>query len=235
MPLPAPLDRELYYGDRHLEYWLSGLSDWRRLAALMAGAAGPRRYLDLGGSSGRVARHAARDGGVECWLADLQINPIDWLHRHSTWPIRAFQCGAQPHLPLEDNSFCLLSAFSVFTHIDAGEMGWLLEARRVLAPGGLLLATIVDEHGWKLLGLPEWTWLRDGMAQGPDADAFLAQVGQPMGAERLVFRSSTLDTYNCNLVHAQAHIRRAWGQHFRIESYLPGAHLHQTVVVMRKV
>ncbi len=233
-PLPAPIDREQYYGDRHLEYWLSGLADWRRLQALLPLAEGPRRYIDLGGSSGRVARHAARVEGLETWLTDIQINPMDWVQRHATSPIRAFQCRPSPHLPLEDRSFALASAFSVFTHLDTDEVAWLLELRRIIAPGGILLATIFDEYGWGLLSQPEWAWLRDGMATGPDGEALLARVGQPMEAERLVFLNSAEDAYNCNIVHTEGYIRRVWGRFFTVLDYVPGGHVHQTVVVLRR-
>src|SRR3954469_20854897 len=56
--LPTTEAREGYFGDRHLEYWLSGYRD----ANCVVDATGltsnrPIRILDFGGASGRVIRH----------------------------------------------------------------------------------------------------------------------------------------------------------------------------------
>ena len=51
-----------------------------------------------------------------------------------------------PHLPFEDWSFQFIYCASVFTHIDDLADAWLLELRRILAPGGRLYLTIHDEH-----------------------------------------------------------------------------------------
>jgi SAM-dependent methyltransferase len=234
MPIPAPVDREGYYGERHLEYWLAGLLDWQAIQPLVEGAEGPARYMDLGGSTGRVARHAARSGTIEPWVADIQISAIDWLLRHGDPAIRAFQCRPAPHLPFESGFFRAVSAFSVFTHIDSEELAWLLELRRVVAPGGLLVLTIADEATWSLLATPDWQWLRDAMTVGPDAEALRALVGQPMPQPRLVFNNTEEDSYHCNVIHSEAYVRDVWGRFLEVVDYLPMAHRHQARVVLRR-
>src|SRR4030095_896414 len=62
-PLPHPETREWYWGDQHLVYWLSGLSDYLVLSDFIAEHRGvssaPYTLLDFGCSSGRVLRHFA--------------------------------------------------------------------------------------------------------------------------------------------------------------------------------
>src|SRR5262245_45049214 len=58
MPIPSTQDREGYYGDRHFEYWLSGLRDYSLVkGALSTLSWKGLRVLDFGGATGRVARH----------------------------------------------------------------------------------------------------------------------------------------------------------------------------------
>src|SRR5690348_10526335 len=50
MPWPAAADREGYYGDRHLEYWLSGYDDCRKLEGRLesnSGSSLPLKCLDF--------------------------------------------------------------------------------------------------------------------------------------------------------------------------------------------
>ena len=66
--------------------------------------------------------------------------------------LRVFLNGFAPPLPLPDAHFDVVTAFSVFTHIDELDSPWLLELRRILKPGGLLDATIHDETTWQNKG-----------------------------------------------------------------------------------
>jgi len=59
-----------------------------------------------------------------------------------------------PGLPYPDGHFDLVYAMSVFTHIVEDWAGWLLELRRVLAPGGILLATVIGPQTAAELRLP---------------------------------------------------------------------------------
>ena len=47
--------------------------------------------------------------------------------------LRIFQNTILPHLPIEDNSLSLVTAFSVFTHIDDLDLAWIAELRRILS------------------------------------------------------------------------------------------------------
>ena len=76
----------------------------------------------------------------------------------------------QPPLDFPDDHFDLVTALSVFTHITDGWSDWLLEIRRVLKPGGLLIATFLDSMvARRLIGLP-WDEERGGMGAFGFAD-----------------------------------------------------------------
>lgn len=233
-PVPAPEDREGYYGDRHLEYWLSGLCDWRKLRPLLDAAGAPARYLDLGGATGRVARHAAQEDGVETWIADINVNWIDWVDRHFARPVRAYQSRLHPTIPVADGWFSVISAFSVFTHLDCDERQWLLELLRVLRPGGHLYLTVNDEHVWALLRRPEWAWLRASVSRGKDDEAFARLAEGPMPGPRFVWEYSDAEGYNINTFLASNHVRRSWGMFAEVVDYRVAGHGYQSVVVLRK-
>lgn len=239
-PLPSPEERQGFYGERHLDYWLSGLRDWLALRPLLRPArgriAGAPRFLDLGGSSGRIARHAAMEEALEVWLADVDGRAIYWIDRHFARPIRAFRNRPEPHLPVPDGFFDLVAAFSVFPQIDGDERHWLLELLRVTRPGGRLVVSVSDEHAWARLGNPDWAWLRDAFAgsNGAAAERFTALVEAPLPAERFVWRTAGTGKDCVHVFAHSAHIRRHWGRFAEIEDYRVGGHSHQSVVVLRK-
>jgi SAM-dependent methyltransferase len=231
-PLPATQDREAYYDDRHLEYWLSGLSDAMTIWRLCPGD-GARRYLDFGGCSGRVARHFVGEAGWEPWVCDINVTYADWLRTYAP-AIRSFQNRPQPHLPFEDDYFDIVSAFSVFTHLDNDEIQWLLELRRVVKPGGWLFLTVMDEFCWSMAGGEGKDWLVESLGHSGNADALREMIKHPMPADRLILRYHEGDAYNVNTFLSARYIDKEWGKFFSSLSSYPGVHLHQTGILLRK-
>jgi SAM-dependent methyltransferase len=123
-----------------------------------------KRVLDFGCGAGRTLRHfAAEAGEAEFWGCDIDAASIAWLNAHLNPPFRAFVNGAVPPLALPDDSLDLVYAYSVFTHIGAAWSAWLLELHRVLAPGGLLVASFLGSgHSEAVAGEP-WDSDRIGM------------------------------------------------------------------------
>lgn len=103
-----------------------------------------KSVLEFGCGSARVLRHFRVISGLELTGTDANPKPIDWNRRHL--PGINFQLNAlQPPLPFPEESFDLIYALSVFTHIPLQwQKPWLLELRRILRPGGYLLCTV---HG----------------------------------------------------------------------------------------
>jgi ubiquinone/menaquinone biosynthesis C-methylase UbiE len=240
-PIPAPEDRENYYGDRHIEYWLSGRLDWLKLRKILDLTPKLKcyqglqyRYLDMGGATGRVARHAARETDVECWLSDINVNWIDWLDKNFAYELRFYQSRTFPSIPIEDNSLSMVSAFSVFTHLDCDEMQWILELRRVLAPGGMLYITTLDRGVWDLLKTPEYEWLRQSLSRGNKDDDFLKLIKEDMPGDRFIWEYSSVESYNINVFLSREYIQRSWSKFFEIVSYQPFGHGYQTAITLRK-
>ena len=231
-PIPDARDREGYYGDRHIEYWLSGYLDWSKVKPLLEPGGG--RYLDLGGASGRVVRHAAGTPGLECWLTDININLVDWVDQYFARPVHTYQTRIMPVMPLEDASFSVISAFSVFTHLDTDEVQWLLEMRRVLKTGGYLYMTVNDENVWALLENPQWAWLRESITRGNREEEFAKAVQNPLVPTRSVWEYSDAAGYNMNTFLHSAYIKRKWGSLMDIVDYRVADHGYQSVVVLKK-
>jgi SAM-dependent methyltransferase len=117
-------------------------------AALGRDAARDARWLDFGCGCGRVARHLLSPEAVSRYGfvardytgVDVDRRQIGWATRHLPGKF-----AVTPHLPptaLASSSFDVIYTISVFTHLDEGpQRAWLAELARLLAPGGLLLAT----------------------------------------------------------------------------------------------
>jgi SAM-dependent methyltransferase len=100
-----------------------------------------KRVLDFGCGSARVLRHFV-DAGAELWGCDVDAASIEWVQEHLSPPLRVFRNRFEPPLPFAAEKLDLIWATSVFTHIDNWSE-WLVELHRVLAPGGLLIASFL--------------------------------------------------------------------------------------------
>lgn len=227
-PIPATINREGYSGENHLAYWLSGLTEYRRITAMAAahGVTGGQ-YFDFGGSTGRVFRHFHfQSGDWRVWSSDFKITSVEWNIANMPPAIRVFQNAYLPILPMEDGSLDLITAMSVFTHIDETETGWLMELRRILRPGGLAIVTIHSEDTW--LHMPQT--LRDVIERfSPD---LAAQPVLPPGRSVSNFRTD--DPYRCNTFHTTDFVRHQWSRYFEVCSFIPRASGAQTAVILRK-
>jgi SAM-dependent methyltransferase len=232
-PIPATEDREGYFDDRHLAYWLSGAADLK-LVAEMVPAAALQSVLDFGGASGRFARHVPLvHDSAKVTVADINVNHVEWVNAHFGPAIRAVKVSPYPQFPIADESISLCVGLSVFTHIDSYETGWLAETHRVLQQGGYAFITVHSEHTWPLLkDHPE---VMKTLRKIPDFTACYEADG-PMPAERLAFISNPKSIeHNCNTFFHSNYIRRCWGKWFDVLEIRPQAHHNfQSVVLLRK-
>lgn len=126
-------------------FWRVGLQCYGRFQrALHEGLAGrtPRRVLDWGCGCGRVVALFLEHSRVpELFGCDIDPRAVAWCSEHLR-PAKFATIAPDPPLPYADGAFDVVLANSVFTHLDRQrQLDWLRELRRVLAPGGLLLAT----------------------------------------------------------------------------------------------
>ena len=225
-PIPAPANREGYNGNDHLGFWISGYVTHLQLLEIASrNSVNCGRYLDFGGSTGRVFRHFQfQSSAWRVMSCDFKMSSVEWNARYYPPEVEVFQNSYNPVLPIESNSVALISAMSVFTHIDETETSWLMELRRILQPGGLLLATIHDENTWRsdqklrdnaIKLNPNWT--HDELPEG-----------------RRVSTWRTDDPYRCNVFQSQSYIRHQWARYMEVKDILPCSFGAQTMVVLRK-
>jgi SAM-dependent methyltransferase len=106
--------------------------------------------LDFGSGAGKVLRHFAEEARVaEFHGCDIDGPSIDWLRRELCPPFHAFRNEEEPPLPVPDESYDLVLALSVFTHLTKTWKDWLLELHRVLRPDGLLIATFLGKAAYE--------------------------------------------------------------------------------------
>lgn len=114
-----------------------------RAAAAEAGVEldGLGSILDFGCGCGRIARHWARLTGPELHGCDYNRELVDWCA--ASLPFMQARVNAlEPPSPYPDDSFDLVYAISVLTHLTLPVAhDWIADFRRILRPGGLLLVT----------------------------------------------------------------------------------------------
>jgi|GEM_PF-457109 len=237
LPIPNSQDREGYAVGYDEWYWLSGLRDYHlAMQALRDHGAGGDRLLEIGCASGRVLRHFAMQSEFsELWGTDINHRHIRWLSDHMPPKVKPLTMPALPGLPVEDNYFDVVTAFSVFTHIDVFETAFLADIRRVLKPGGIAYLTAHTETTWddmrESLGTGE-----QGLAKRMvKVDPGLEQTIQnPMPKGRTQYRHTQKGPYRGQVFHSTDYIENVWGRFFTIEQIIPFGHEKQTVIIARK-
>lgn len=115
-----------------------------------------KRVLDFGCGAGRVLRQFAAEAAEGEFVGcDIDAPSIEWAEAHLSPPFRFFRNELAPPLALGTESLDLIWAMSVFTHISDTWAQWLAELHRLLAPGGMLVASFLGKGIWEaLLGSP---------------------------------------------------------------------------------
>lgn len=236
-PMPCAKDRENYNIGADTDYFLNGLEDFYNLQEMTnTHSLKVNSYLDFGCASGRVLRHFACQSNIEnLWGTDINGRHIKWVNEHLPKNIRAIHTSTIPHIPIADNSIDLVSAFSVFTHIDTFETAWLAELHRILTPNGLCYLTIHDENTWETIrSSDEKKFLYAKLEKCVDNIDEL--VAKELADGRSCFRHTDFGPYRALCFHSQSYIHSMWGRFFEIVDIKPMSHgRNQAVVITRKV
>jgi SAM-dependent methyltransferase len=151
LPLPPPRLRLLVDGrSADAEHFLligAQMAASIRAAATAAGAPPERMnaVLDFGCGCGRVARHWADVAKPRILGCDRDERPLGWCE--DTLPfLRAVRNQLAPPAPYPPQSFDLIYALSVFSHLSESlQHRWVAELRRLLRPGGLLVVSVLGD------------------------------------------------------------------------------------------
>lgn len=226
LPIP-PAHLTMSYLDNVAEYLANG----RHAAAMVRdvlieqevplgeGAAA----MDWGCTSGRVLRWFAEEAQTtEFWGVDIDGPSIAWAKANLSPPFNFLQSTVFPHLPFPDGTFSLIYGVSVMTHIEHFRDLWLMEIKRTLKPGGLVILTIHDEHTLAFFqNRPRLEWLPSELTP----ELLVANQAAVIEGERW---NHTFTFFSND------HIRHEWGQYLDVVKIQPFAEGYQSAVIMRK-
>lgn len=224
LPLPPPGLRARIGGYEDADHFL-GVGRkifWdvkRLLGDVGADLAGREAVLDFGCGCGRVIRHFDGRGVRRVVGVDIDPEAIAWCREHLGRVGEFAATGHAPPLPFPADSFDLVYVISVFTHLPEDmQFAWLDELRRVIRPGGLLIASV---HAPELLPA-EHAASRDALLR--DGFLYVAGGGTP-----------GLPDFYQNAWHTRDYVERRWARFLEPLHYRPRAiNNHQDAVVCRK-
>ncbi len=169
-----------------------------------------KRILDLGCGAGRTLRHFLAEARLgEFHGCDIDGPSIAWLAENMSPPLHVFRNDEAPPLELEDDSFDLIWAISVFTHISDYWSAWLVELNRILRDGGILLATIAGPDTSRA-----WAKVPRDL-RGADGEP--AREADRVGMNVLNYGRSW-DEGGPTVFHSEWWIREHWGRAFDVIS-----------------
>ncbi|CAM5389017.1 Trans-aconitate methyltransferase OS=Afipia felis OX=1035 GN=NCTC12722_00268 PE=4 SV=1 [Afipia felis] len=196
------------------------------------------KILDFGAGWGRTIRCFLRDADPSnLHGVDVSEKYLTAARKTGIGNLRAISPTGS--LPYPDQSFDIVYAYSVFTHLPKHVQDiWLPEIARVLRPGGLFVPTVEPRRFYDFVkGLNDETkakhvWYRmlsDALAKVPDAGEQLEKDGF------LFLPTNGIDTYG-DTVMTPEYIEANWAESFRIVGYLDDSErFFQAVVSAQKV
>jgi len=179
-----------------------------------------KAFLDFGCGCGRILK--AFEGfphAGELWGSDVDAEAIAW-NRTNLGHLAQFTSNADlPPMRFPDGWFSAVLAVSVFTHLpEEMQIAWLSELRRIIRPGGVLVASLHGAH-----------YLSDS---NPDLRAEVEERGF---AYRTGSRTGGLPEYYMVAFHSTDYVRECWGRFFEVVA-IKETHVHgvQDAAVLRR-
>jgi SAM-dependent methyltransferase len=218
LPLPAVPERFGYPSDNS-EYLASGRLHRDKIVSIINRHMGDRedvRILDFGCATGRVLRHFYNLQDGKKWYlygVDAQARCIEWMRQYFPNDFVLSTVSTVPHLPFRDNSFDVIYGVSVFTHIKYLWDAWILELKRIVRPGGLLIQTHHCEPAWDFY---RDNWDLDWVNRNLPIE--VSQHAEIPGRYLLYGDVSVSQTF-----WKEATIRDYWGRYVEILDVLPPA------------
>jgi SAM-dependent methyltransferase len=180
-----------------------------------------RNILDFGCGCGRtITWFPRRTSAVQLHGTDIDAAAIEWCRRHLDFA--SFEVNEPlPPLCYPPNSFDLVYAISVFTHLNEDyQFRWLAELQRITKPKGYVLLTLRGSY----------------YSNGMDAAAIeeLRKTGF-MFREEAKFMQGIFPKWYQDAYHTQEYVRCRYSDYFKVLEYLPsGLDACQDMVVLQK-
>lgn len=226
-PVPSPRLRHRVHGSTDYRGYLEvGQRSWASIDRLLREVGrDPDSFdsiLDYGCGSGRVARAippSTARGSRSITGVDIDASAIAWCAENLRG-IRFAVVSPTPPTALVDASFDLIFAVSVFTHLDEMmQFALLAELRRLLRPGGVLIASVQGEHHRSL---------RKRRFDLSSGFAFVA-------GDRGWLKKDGLPRFYQDAQHTRAYVEREWAKHLDVILYRDrGIADHQDAVVLTR-
>jgi SAM-dependent methyltransferase len=226
--LPPPLLRFRVHGALDEESYVhAGRVLARRVAEVLysqgldfAGA----RLLDFACGSGRIAQELKRlEPAIDLYGCDNDPEAIAWAASHLAHVGHFSRSPLAPPTPFAAGFFDGIYAISIFTHLDeTAQDEWLAELRRIVRPGGIVLASVHGAGATTSCTEAELETLR--------VRGFLYRVDRK-GALKL---DGLPDAYQTTF-HTQAYVYGEWLRWFEVVDYVEGGlEGHQDLVVLQR-
>jgi SAM-dependent methyltransferase len=141
------VDPSLSHAARIEHFEALGSGAYQDILSAVAGIERPISALDFGCGSGRIMRWFLQNPDIALTGCDIHVPTIEWMRSAYPEEVRLYVNDPTPPLAEADASFDLVYCGSVFSHLPDWAP-WLLELRRVLKPGGVLVASIHGRGLW---------------------------------------------------------------------------------------
>ena len=165
-----------------------------------------KHILDFGCGCGRTLVHMKTLApGAQFAGADIDVKALKWCKANLTFASFCLSKEAPP-ISLAADTFDLIYAISVFTHLDEGhQFLWLEELRRIAKPGAIVVLTVHQSKN-----------------------------GEGLVFERS-YEEGLFPAWYQNAYHSKEYVFENFGKYFKVLDYLPrGMNAHQDVVVLEK-
>jgi len=179
-----------------------------------------QNILDFGCGCGRsIVAVASRAPKAQLYGTDFDAEAVQWCKTE----IRGIEFdvnSALPPLKYPGNFFDLIVVVSVFTHLQEDyQFAWLEELRRVVKPGGIVLATLHGRSSWEGLPVP--------MKAVVETKGFLFNRDDHWGR-------CFPDWYHTSF-HSKSYVEAHWNKYFKLLLYgEKSLNNHQDIAVLQK-
>lgn len=161
-----------------------------------------RDILDFGCGCGRIIRHFKDLKEANLYGTDYNLRLVEWCRQNLSFA-RFNVNQLKPPLPYKNESFDLVYARSVFTHLpEKLQVNWMTEIYRILKPGGVILLTT---HGYQY---------QDALDQN---EKVLFNRG-----ELIVHYAERAGENICAALHPYEYVRDVLAEKFELLDFIPG-------------